>query len=155
MNLIALISAGAISGFFMPLFSHIPILNALTFFPCGWMWISGFLAVALYRWLLEPKESLTGSDGAVAGLFTGVVAAFTSLMLAIFLGTSNSTLTGLASFIAIFDQVERIFGITKPPLNSFMFLFLINLTLYPIISGISGFVGVAIFGKSRSRGNIY
>jgi len=154
-NLIALISAGVISGFFMPLFSHLPILKVLDCFPCNWMWISGILAVALYRWLLDAEESLTGYDGAIAGIFTGVVAAFTSLILAILLGINSSTGTVSASVVPIIDQVDRIFENTNLQPNSFMLLFLINLISYPIISGISGLIGVALFGKSRSRERVF
>jgi hypothetical protein len=155
MNLVALISAGIILGFFMPLFSHLPLLNALNCIPFGWIWISGFLAVALYRWLLVAEESLTGSKGAIVGVFTGIVAAFTSLILAIFLGSGGSTVAILASAAPILKRVENAFAFIRLEPGSFMFLFLFNLTLFPVISGIGGLIGVALFGKSGSRESTY
>jgi hypothetical protein len=150
MNLIAVVSAGTISGIFMPLFSHLPILNLINYFPCGWMWLSGITSVALYRWLLEADEPLTGSDGVITGIFTGVVASFTTLILAILLGTNGSSLFVLVHSTPILEVLERSFEISTFQQNSFMFLFLINLVFYPVISGFSGLIGVALFGKSKS-----
>ena len=155
MNLIAVISAGAISGIFMPLLSRLPILNWVNIFPCGWMWVSGIVAVALYRWLLEAEEPLTGSAGVITGVFTGVVAAFTSLILAILLGNSTSTATFSVGFSPLVEKFKRTFELSTLQRSSFTFLFLTNSILYPVISGFSGLVGVALFGKSTSRERMY
>jgi len=151
MNLVALISAGVIAGFFTPLFSHIPPLKAVNCIPCGWIWISGALAVALYRWLLASEEPLTGSDGAIVGMFTGIVAALTSLVLAIIFGNRGSTATVLAIIAPAFKRVGNVLEFIRFKPDSFMFLFLFNLTFFPIISGISALIGVALFGKSGSQ----
>jgi hypothetical protein len=155
MNLIAVVCAGAISGIFMPLFSHLPILNSINYFPCGWMWLSGIVSVALYRWLLEEEQPLTGSDGVITGIFTGVVASFTSLILAILLGNNGSTLSVSANIAPIIEELERTFELSRLQSSSFTFLFLTNLTFYPIISGFSGFIGVTLLGKSRTHGKMY
>jgi hypothetical protein len=153
MNLFAVICAGIIAGVFMPLFSQLPVLNMVNCIPCGWIWVGGIVAVGLYRWLTE--EPVVASEGAILGIFTGIVAAFTTLILAILL--HGNTLIGNIPerLMPIFDQVRETFHLTSLKQTTYMFLFLFYLVTFPIISLISGFIGVQLFGKSTSRAAVY
>jgi hypothetical protein len=151
MNLLALISAGVVAGIFMPLFSQLPILNLVNCIPCGWIWLGGIIAVGLYRWLTDSDEPLFAIDGAILGIFTGIVAAFTSLILAILLGVNTHASEPLARIVSVLDQVRGLLLIEEFNKTSFMFLFLCNLVFFPLISLISSFIGIQIFGKFGSR----
>lgn len=155
MNLLALISAGVVAGIFMPLFSQLPILNLVNCIPCGWIWLGGIMAVGLYGWLADSDEPLFAIDGAVLGIFTGIVAAFTSLILAILLGGNTAAPEPSARIISMLNQVRGIFHIQDFNQTSFMFLFLCNLIFFPLISLISSFIGIQIFGKFGSRSATY
>jgi hypothetical protein len=151
MKLFALISAGVVAGIFMPLFSHLPILNLINYIPCGWIWLGGILAVGLYRWLADVDEPLFAIDGAILGIFTGIVAAFTSLILAILLGGIPHASEPSARIVSMLSQIRRMLPIEEFNQTSFMFLFLCNLIFFPLISLISSFIGIQIFDKLRSR----
>jgi hypothetical protein len=155
MNLFAIIIAGTVVGIFMPLFSQLPILNMVNCIPCGWIWIGGVIAVGLYRWIADTDVPLVASDGVIIGLFTGIVAAFTSLVFTILLHGNAPLPTPSTRLIPLLDQVRETFHFTGPRQTTYMFLFLFNLITYPIISVISSFIGVQIFGKSGSRRTVY
>ena len=151
MNLLALIGAGVVAGIFMPLFSHLPVLNLVNHIPCGWIWLGGIVAVGLYRWLTDSDVPLFAIDGAILGIFTGIVAAFTSLILAILLGSNIHASGSSARIVSVLDQVRGILLIEDLKQTSFMFLFLCNLIFFPLISLISSFIGIQIFGKFGSH----
>ena len=155
MNLLAIIIAGTVVGVFMPLFSQLPILNIVNCIPCGWIWIGGVIVVGLYRWFTNTDEPLVATDGVIIGLFTGIVAAFTSLILSILLHGKDPLPAPSTRLIPLLDQVRETFHLSNPRQTTYMFLFLFNLITYPVISVISSFIGVQIFGKSRSRTNTY
>jgi hypothetical protein len=155
MNLILVVISGVVAGIFMPLLSKLPILNLGKCIPCGWIWIGGIVAVGIYRWLEDTGEPIFASDGAILGLFTGIVAAFTSLLLAILLHGNQPAPEPSARVVPILDQIRETFHFTTIEQTSYMFLFLFDLIFYPIISAISGLVGVRLFGKARSRAVAY
>jgi hypothetical protein len=155
MNLLALISAGVVAGTFMPLFSQLPMLNLVNCIPCGWIWLGGIIAVGIYRWLADSDEPLFAIDGTILGIFTGIVAAFTSLILAILLGGNTAVSEPSARIISVLDQIRGTFHIGDFNQTSFMFQFLCNLIFFPLISVISSFVGIQIFGKFRSHSVTY
>jgi hypothetical protein len=154
MNFLALLSAGAVSGFILPLLSHLPHFQAFHILPFGWMWISGILTVALYRWLLDVEEPMTGSEGVIAGIFTGVIAAFTSLILTIFLGSDGSTETAMRMIAPVIEGIERLLESTALQQGSYMFLFAFYLTLYPILGGFGGLIGVALSRKPGAHNSL-
>jgi hypothetical protein len=151
MRLFPLVIAGMVAGIFMPLFSQLPILNLVNCFPCGWIWLGGIVAVGLYRWLTDASEAMVASDGAILGIFTGVVAAFTSLILAIFLHSNDPAPEPSARLVPILDQIRDTFRFANLKQTSYMFMFLFDLISFPMISAISGFVGIQLFGKSISH----
>ncbi len=150
MNPFALIIAGVVAGVFMPIFSRLPILNLVNVVPCGWIWIGGILAVGLYRWLIDADEPMIASGGVIIGIFTGIVAAFTSLILTILLEGITPSPEPSTSF-PVLDRILETSYLANFKHNSFMFLFLLNLIFYPMISAISGWVGIQLFRKSASH----
>ena len=155
MKLFPVVIAGVVVGIFMPLFSQLPILNLVNCIPCGWIWIGGILAVGLYRCLSGPNEPLFASDGAILGIFTGIVAAFSALVLSIFLYGNDALPEASSRILPILDQVRETFHFTDPRQTSYMFVFLFDLIFYPIISAISGIVGIQLFGKPTSHTTAY
>jgi hypothetical protein len=154
MNILALLCAGAVAGFFLPLLSHLPHFQSLNIVPFGWMWISGALAVALYRWMLEADTPMTGTDGVIAGIFTGVVASFTSLILAIILGSDGSTEAAMRMIAPVIEGMEHVLNLAHLQRDSFMLLFAFYLACYPILSGFGGLIGVALCGTREARGRL-
>jgi hypothetical protein len=151
MKLFPVVIAGVVVGTFMPLFSQLPILNTVNCIPCGWIWVGGIIVVGLYRWLADADEPLFASDGAILGIFTGIVAALSALILSILLYGNDPLPEASTRILPLLDQVRETFHLTDPRQTSYMFVFLFDLITYPIISAISGVVGIQLFGKTTSR----
>jgi len=140
-----------IVGIFMPLFSQLPILRTLNCIPCGWIWVGGVIAVVLYRWLGELDEPMVASDALILGIVIGVIASITSLILYLVLYNDRPLPEPSARVVPILDSIRETFHLANMRQTASVFSFLFDLVTYPIISTISSFVGIQLFGKSRSR----
>jgi hypothetical protein len=151
MNLLALISAGVVVGIFMPLFTQLPVLNSLNCIPCGWIWVGGVIAVVLYRWLAELDKPMVASEALILGIVAGVMASITDLIIYLLLYYNDPLPEPSASVESLLDTIYEVFHLSDMRQASIVLTLLFDLCTYPIISTISSFIGIQLFGKSRSR----
>jgi hypothetical protein len=140
-------------GLFIGVLSALPFIGNLNTCCCMWVVVGG----ALTTYLLQERTAapVNAGDGALAGLFAGVIGALVTSVL--------SPIVALVTGVTVRDQIDRaLAGGDLPPQladalaqvrdvpTSVWFLGSIVLTLivYPVFSVIGGLLGVAMFRRS-------
>lgn len=143
MNTRAFIFSALIAGLVMALLSNIPVLNFLNCILCMWVWLSGILAVFIYRRMSAANPALSVGQGAGLGAVTGIFGGLIGALL-------GALFTGLwASSLGLLQNQQEL----QPLLNSLpnagfsFFWTLMNLALYTIFGAIGGSIATAAIWK--------
>ena len=143
---LAVLAAGAV----MALLGNLPILNLINCLFCIWVWLSGALAVVLYRRFQRGGVGPTGGQGAGLGAVAGLVGAV--------LGAGVYMLTA-AITVPIMDSLARLVGAEAEMPSSTLggtlagagFFLIIDLVLYPLFGALGGLIA-ANMGKNTVSG---
>lgn len=138
---LAVLAAGAV----MALLGNLPILNLINCLFCIWVWLSGALAVVLYRRFQRGGAGPTAGQGAGLGAVAGVVGAV--------LGAGVYMLTAAVT-VPIMDSLARLVGAEAEMPSSTLggtlagagFFLIIDLVLYPLFGALGGLIA-ANMGK--------
>jgi hypothetical protein len=158
---------GLFGGAFVAFFSTVPILNWGNCLCCLWVVLGGGMAAWLYKRSLTGKMEMTSSDGAVAGLLSGIFGALFGGFLQYFFSLVGLDFTA-NFFKAMLDHwkdmkdVPREFTDSMEQFRSFNttgpFFVLVGLMASLIVDSIfataGGLLGAALFkksGKPKSR----
>jgi hypothetical protein len=139
---------GAVAG----VLSAVPFLNCLC---C--LWIIGGAVLAAYLLAKDSPAAMTAGDGAIVGIFTGIVAAVVDAVVSIPFQAINTQfvqrfMEGLAEYTEDMPQgwenfLER--GAFEPSASMFMLGLLISVVIFSLLGALGGIIGMSIFGKKR------
>lgn len=146
MNIRSLSIATLVAGAVMAFLSHTPILYLGNCLACMWLWSSGIFGAWLYS---RDEGAITPGQGAVIGIFSGLVAAILGAVLSTVFGTGLGTL--------ISSQADRPEAAAGSILGSFAFVgaisgfnLLCNALIYPTFGGIGGAIGGVLFSSGSA-----
>ncbi len=148
---------GAVAG----ILSGIPFVNCLC---C--LWIIGGAMIATYFFVKDSKVSLSLGDGAIVGVFTGIIAAVVSFIISIPLQPLSNRLA--QDWI---DRLSEQYEEMPYGLESFfkgggfeesflwsMIFFVISAFVFAALGALGGIIGMSLFGKrffpSSSKGAV-
>jgi len=151
--LIGGVAAGVLSG--------IPVINCLC---C--LWIIGGAILASYLLAKDSPVSLTAGDGAIVGVFTGIVAAVVDLVISIpFQAVTDRIVRGIMERFSEYYQempsnLERFMdeGAAGGSFAWSVIGFVVSVLIFSVLGALGGIIGVSLFGKKASgneRGNIH
>lgn len=146
--LVPALVGGALAG----LFSAIPFLNCLC---C--LWIIGGAMLSSYLLAKDSRVNLSSGDGAIVGIFAGIVAAIAHTIIniplqAINLQIARRFLERLAQYTenmpsglnAWLEQGPG--GLTLP---LFFLGLLVSAVIFAALGALGGIIGIALFGKKK------
>jgi len=146
--LVPALVGGAVAG----VLSAVPFLNCLC---C--LWIIGGAVLAAYLLAKDSPVAMTAGDGAIVGIFTGIVAAIVDTVVSIPFQAINSQfvqrfIEGLAEYTEEMPQgweniLER--GAFEPSAPMFMVGLLISVVVFSLLGALGGIIGMSIFGKKK------
>ena len=140
---------GGIAGFL----SAVPIINIANCFCC--LWIIGGAMLSAYLLTKETSRPLTSGDGAIVGIFSGIVAAVVEFIVSIpFQALSNkimrSVMERLQEYSNEFPEgwdslLER--GAMETAFAFSILGLLISMVIFSVMGALGGILGIALFGK--------
>ncbi len=144
--LIPALIGGAIAG----ILTGIPLINCLC---CLWIVGGGFIAA--YSLTRESSQPLAMSDGAIVGIFAGMIGAVVAFLISIPMAPLENALARvMTDWIGEYaDQVPefwRSFMEGEGLESSFPFMALelfINVVVFSILSALGGIIGISLFKK--------
>jgi hypothetical protein len=148
-------------GMFMPalvggviagILSGVPLLNCLC---C--LWIIGGAMLASYLLAKDSPFSLSAGDGAIVGIFTGIVAAVVDAILSIPLRALNAQFVqGLMKRLAQYAEElpsgwqswmeRRTAGVS---ISWFLFGLAVSAAVFAALGALGGIIGASLFGKKK------
>lgn len=145
----ALIGGGAAG-----LLSAVPIVNC---FCC--LWIIGGAILAAYLLTKDSPSGITGGDGAIVGVFTGIVAAVVDAVISLPLQAVNTQIMRrfmerMAEYSDSFPSGWDRFmegGLTETSLAFFMVGLLISAVIFAALGALGGIIGASLFGKKPEK----
>ncbi len=155
MNRRSFIISALVAGLVMGFLGNFPGLNLLNCFLCLWVWLSGILAVFLYRRFTAAQPDLSMGQAAALGAVSGVVGA---LIGAVFAAIFNAILGGLGVFKGLESMQSQpgtfdFFKLITSPSFPIVSL-LIDLVLYALFGAVGGVIAVtAIWKTPKPAGN--
>lgn len=146
--LVPVLVGGVMAGFL----SGVPIFNCLC---C--LWIIGGAILASYLLAKDSPVVLSAGDGAIVGIFTGIVAAIVDVLISIpFYALNSAFLRKLMGGIAQYTEempsgwdswLKK--GAYEPSTFMFMLGLLISVVIFSILGALGGIIGMSIFGKKN------
>jgi len=150
MNTRSFLLAALIGGLIMGVLGNIPLLNLINCLLCAWVWLSGILAVYLYRRFEIANPALSVGQGLALGAVAGVIGAI--------IGSIVGAIFGGIGLAALSSAVRSMPGYDPSSMDSFTNLIagggfsLITLTcdlvLYALFGAIGGLIGTALIWKA-------
>ena len=147
--LVPALIGGGIAGFL----SAVPIINIANCFCCLWIIAGGMLSAYLFS--KESARPLTSGDGAIVGIFSGIVAAVVEFLVSIpFQAISNRIMRAVMErmheysdeFPAGWDRwLER--GAIETTLAWSILGLLISVAIFSLMGALGGILGVTLFKK--------
>jgi len=153
------------AGFFIPalvggavagVLTGVPLINCLC---C--LWIIGGGIIAAYFLNKESRAPLTTGDGAIVGVFAGIVAAVIDFLISIPLAPiSNAFFRNMMERFAEYadeipagwdNWIER--GFAESTLPMMLFGMVINALIFAVMGALGGIIGVSLFKKKKSPDN--
>ena len=141
---------GAIAG----ILTGIPLVNC---FCC--LWIIGGGVIAAYFLIKESKTVLTSGDGAIVGVFSGIIGALVEFFVSIpmapvadkFIRTLMDRFTELANEMP--EGLERLFDqdSLETSVPMFMLGLVINTVVFSMLGALGGIIGITLFQKNKSQ----
>jgi len=151
----AMFSAALIGGAFAGVLSGIPFVNCLC---C--LWIIGGGMLAAYLLVKGSPVVLSAGDGAIVGVFTGIVAVVVQAILSfLFRPVNREFLRGMMERLAEYaeemppgfeDFLEG--GSSQASVPTFLIGLLISAVFFSALGALGGIIGISIFGKKTSPG---
>jgi len=146
--LVPALVGGAVAG----ILSAVPFLNCLC---C--LWIIGGAVLAAYLLAKDSPVALTAGDGAILGIFTGIVGAIIDAVVSIPFQAINSQfvqrfMEGLAEYTEDMPQGWEKFlekGAFEPSAAMFMIGLLISVVIFSLLGALGGIIGMSIFRKKQ------
>ncbi|MFP4082755.1 MAG: hypothetical protein ACLFVG_08360 [Candidatus Aminicenantes bacterium] len=139
---------GAAAG----ILSGIPVLNCLC---C--LWIIGGAMLSAYLLVKDSPVALSAGDGAIVGIFSGIVAAVVDAFISIpFHALNAAFFQRIMESIAEYAQempsgwenwLER--GAPQASGSMFMLGLLISVVVFSILGALGGIMGISLFGKKK------
>jgi len=144
--LVPALIGGAIAG----VLSGIPLLNCLC---C--LWIIGGAMLASYFLSKDSPVALTAGDGAIVGIFTGIVAAVVDAIVSIPLAAVNREfmLKVMEKIKEYADEMPAGWetwlegGGTPTSFSMQMLGLLISAVVFAVLGALGGVIGISLFGK--------
>lgn len=149
------------AGFFIPalvggavagVLTGIPLINCLC---C--LWIIGGGVIAAYFLNKESHKPITTGDGAIVGVFAGIVAAVIDFLISIPLAPiSNAFFRNMMERFAEYAEempaawdswLER--GFTESTIPMMLFGMVINAVIFSVLGALGGIIGVSMFKKKQ------
>jgi hypothetical protein len=157
MNLMPALMATVGGAVLATLLARLPFLSFLYCLPCQWVGLGGFLAPAIYQWVEERRQKMGGGLGVLLGLFSGVFSAFLDLGLLAVRWDTLLTPEVPPRMVEAIRELSQATGVEDPRLLVLILTGLVFLMIYPLVSGMGGLLGAAVFGRSsgdmeRARG---
>lgn len=147
--LVPALIGGGIAGFL----SAVPIINFANCFCCLWIIAGGMLSAYLIS--KESTRPLTSGDGAIVGIFSGIVAAVVEFIISIpFQAISNRILRSVMErmqeyseeFPAGWDRwLER--GALETAAAWSILGLLFSMVLFSVMGALGGILGITLFKK--------
>jgi len=141
-----------IGGVVAGVLSGVPVLNCLC---C--LWIIGGAVLASYLLAKDSSVALTAGDGAIVGIFTGIVAAVVDAIISIPFHAANEAfvrriMEGIAEYAEEMPSgweswVEK--GTYGTSASMFFLGLLISVVIFSILGALGGIIGVSLFGKKK------
>jgi hypothetical protein len=151
MNTRSFTLAVIIAGVVMGLLGNLPILNLINCLLCLWVWLSGALAVILYRRFQHGQPGPTGGQGAGLGAVAGLIGALVGF--GVFVLTSFIT-TPIMESLARSLRVEgdMPFSSSGPwgAIGGAVFFLILNIVLYPLFGALGGLITANMGNKSTT-----
>ena len=153
MNTRSLILSTLIAGLVMALLSNIPVINFANCLLCMWVWLSGILAVFLYRRFEAAHPSLTNGQGAALGALAGVFGALIGAVVGAFFGmifgaSMASAISLLQSQAGLQESMGPYLDMLRGGAGFTLFGTLCNLVLYAAFGAIGGLIATALIWKT-------
>jgi hypothetical protein len=150
--LVPALVGGAVAG----VLSAVPFVNCLC---C--LWIIGGAMLASYMLVKDSPVALTVGDGAIVGIFTGIIAAVVDAFISIF-GPIQAINSAFVQRIMerIADYTEEMpsgwerwmeTGSLETSASMFMLGLLISAVIFSILGALGGIIGISIFGKKSAQ----
>jgi hypothetical protein len=150
MNTRSFLLAALIGGAIMGFLGNIPILNFINCFLCAWVWLSGILAVYLYRRFELANPALSVGQGLALGAVAGVIGAI--------IGAIVGAIFGGLGAAALVSSLRNMPGYDPSSMDTFTNLIAgggfslislsCNLVLYALFGAIGGLIGTALIWKA-------
>ncbi|MBS3818045.1 hypothetical protein KGY73_00855 [bacterium] len=144
--LVPALVGGGLAG----LLSGIPLINCLC---C--VWVIGGAVLSSFLLSRNSPVSLTGGDGAIVGIFTGIIAAVVDAIISIPFQAINARIVQrVLESIAQYSEemppqwetwLKR--GGAETTFAMFMLGLVISVFIFAALGALGGIIGVAIFGK--------
>jgi len=139
---------GGVAGFL----SGVPIFNCLC---C--LWIIGGAILASYLLAKDSPLPLSAGDGAIVGIFAGIVAAVVEAIISIpFHALNSAFVTRIMEAVASYTEempagwenwVQK--GAYETTAAMFMLGLLISVVIFSILGALGGVIGISLFGKKN------
>jgi hypothetical protein len=150
MNTRSFLLAALIGGAVMGFLGNIPILNFINCFLCAWVWLSGILAVYLYRRFELANPALSVGQGLALGAVAGVIGAI--------IGAIVGAIFGGLGAAALVSAMRNMPGYDPSSMDTFtnlvagggfsLFALTCNLVLYALFGAVGGLIGTALIWKA-------
>jgi len=150
MNTRSFLLAALLGGLIMAVLSNFPILNLVNCLLCAWVWVSGILAVYLYRRFEAANPALSIGQGLALGAVAGLIGAV--------IGAIIGAIFGGLGLAAISSAVRNLPGYDPSTMDTFanmiagggfsFFALCFNGVLYALFGAIGGLIGTALIWKA-------
>ena len=142
-----------IGGVIAGILSGIPIVNCLC---C--LWIIGGGILAAYFLAKESPIVLTAGDGAIVGIFTGIIAAFVEIIVDIpFRAVNEKIIQGMMDrFSQYYEEIPSGWESWMEGGNfegSVIWSFLglvVSIVIFSALGALGGIIGISLFGKKKA-----
>ena len=146
----AMFSAALIGGAGAGILSGIPFVNCLC---C--LWIIGGAMLAAYLLAKDSPVVLTAGDGAIVGVFTGIVAVVVQAIISfLFRPVNREFFRRMMERFAEYAEemppgIEDFFegGSTQVSVPAFLIGILVSAIVFSALGALGGIIGISLFGK--------
>jgi hypothetical protein len=132
------------------------VLSAIPFVNClCCLWIIGGAMLASYMLVKDSPVALSAGDGAIVGIFSGIIAAVVDALVSIpFAAVNSAFVQRIMERVAEFTEEmppdwERWMepGGFEASAPMFMIGLLISAVIFSVLGALGGIIGISIFGK--------
>jgi len=143
---------GAVAG----ILSGVPFINCLC---C--IWIIGGAILSAYLLSKDSSMALSAGDGAILGVFTGIIAAVVNFIVSIpFSAVSSKFTRSIMEKLADYAEEipsgwERLLekGVVEKSIPIAMLGFVISVVIFSALGALGGIIGISLFKKTPSQKN--